>query len=110
MEHSRLKDAIFCHPCYIFVKKSTGCLGLDAFTMKGFKNWKKVTDGMTFPFMEHVGKDLNSPYKIAVKCCDDLNNYSRHISKLIEKQSSQEMENNRLRLKTSIDSVRWLVF
>jgi hypothetical protein len=57
-----------------------------------------------------VGTDPNSPHKIAVKCCEDLKNYSRYIGKLIEKQSSQEIENNRLRLKTSIDSVRWLAF
>jgi glycerol kinase len=36
--------------------------------------------------------------------------HSSHIGKLIEKQTSQEMENNRLRLKTSIDNVRWLAF
>jgi hypothetical protein len=32
-------------------------------------------------------------------------NYSRHIDKLIEKQSSQEIENNQFQLKTSIDSI-----
>jgi hypothetical protein len=57
-----------------------------------------------------VRTNPNSPNKIAVKCCEDLKNYSRHIDKLIEKQSSQEIENNQLWLKTSIDSVRWLAF
>jgi hypothetical protein len=37
-------------------------------------------------------------------------NHSRHIDKLIENQSSQEIEKNRLRLKTLIDSVQWLAF
>ncbi|KAK4579715.1 hypothetical protein RGQ29_029394 [Quercus rubra] len=37
-------------------------------------------------------------------------NYSRHIDKLIEKQTSKELENNRLRLKTSIECARWLAF
>ncbi|XP_062147717.1 uncharacterized protein LOC133856675 [Alnus glutinosa] len=37
-------------------------------------------------------------------------NQSRHIDKLVEKQTSQETENNRLRLKTSVDSVQWLAF
>jgi hypothetical protein len=110
MEYSRAKDAIFCHPCYIFAKKSTSRSELDAFTVKSFKNWKKVNDGMNCPSMRHVGKDSNSLHKIAMKCFEDLKNYSRHIDKLIEKQSSQEMENNRLQLKTSIDSVRWLAF
>jgi hypothetical protein len=40
LEYSESKDAIFCHPCYIFAKKSTDRLGSDAFTVKGFKNWK----------------------------------------------------------------------
>ncbi|XP_062166924.1 uncharacterized protein LOC133873208 [Alnus glutinosa] len=110
LEYSESNDAIFCRPCYIFAKKSTGRLGSDAFTVKGFRNWKKVNDGMHCPLMGHVGTDPNSPHKIAVKCCEDLKNYSRHIGKLIEKQSSQEIENNRLQLKTSIDSVRWLAF
>jgi len=60
--------------------------------------------------MGNVVTNPNSPHKIVVKCCEDLKNYSWHISKLIEKQTSQEMKNNRLRLKTSIDNVRWLAF
>ena len=36
--------------------------------------------------------------------------YSRHIDKLIEKQMSKELENNRLRLKTLIECARWLAF
>ena len=61
-------------------------------------------------YIRHVGKDPNSPHKIVVKCCEDLKNYSRHIDKLIEKQMSKELENNRLRLKTSIECARWLAF
>ena len=45
-----------------------------------------------------------------MKCCDDLKNYSQHIDKLIKKQMSKELENNRLRLKISIECVRWLAF
>jgi hypothetical protein len=55
-------------------------------------------------------KDLNSPHKIVVKCCEDLMHYSQHIDKFVENQSSQEIEKNRLWLKTSIDSVQWLAF
>ncbi|XP_050246945.1 uncharacterized protein LOC126694617 [Quercus robur] len=56
------------------------------------------------------GKNQTSHIKIAVKCCEDLKNYSRLIDKLIEKQTSKELENNRLRLKTSIECARWLAF
>ena len=58
---------------------------------------------MNCPLIRHVGKEPNFPHKIAVKCCEDLKNYSRHINKLIQKQTSKELENNWLRLKTSVE-------
>ena len=103
-------DAIYCLPCYLFGKKPIGRLGSDAFISIGFNNYKKVNDGMTCLLIRHVGKDPNSPHKIAVKCCEDLKNYSQHINKLIEKQMSKELENNRLRLKTLIECARWPAF
>ncbi|XP_059458397.1 uncharacterized protein LOC132187992 [Corylus avellana] len=41
-----------------------------------------------------------------------FNNWKKsgHIDKIVEKQTLQETKNNRLRLKTSIDSVQWLAF
>ena len=36
LEHSPSKYASFCFPCYLFSKKSSGRVGLDVFTMKGF--------------------------------------------------------------------------
>ncbi|KAK4589251.1 hypothetical protein RGQ29_020020 [Quercus rubra] len=110
LEYSPSKDALYCLPCYLFSKKPTGRPGSDVFISTGFNNWKKVKDGMNCPLIRHEGKEPNSPHKIAVKCCEDLQNYSRHIDKLIEKQTSKELENNRLRLKTSIECARWLAF
>ena len=69
-----------------------------------------MKDGMNCPLIRHVRKEPNSPHKIAVKCCEDLKNYPRHIDKLIEKQTLKELENNRLWLKTSIEFARWLAF
>jgi hypothetical protein len=89
LEYSPSKNAIFCHPCYIFAKQATGLPGLYAFTVKGFNNWKKINNRVNYPLMRHVGKYPNSPHKIVVKCCDDLKNNLRHIGKLIEKQSLQ---------------------
>ena len=110
MEYSPSTDAIYCLPCYLFSKKPIGRPGSDVFISTGFNNWKKVKDGMNCPLIRHEGKEPNSPHKIAVKCCEDLQNYSRHIDKLIEKQTSKELENNRLRLKTSIECAQWLAF
>ncbi|KAK4564757.1 hypothetical protein RGQ29_006717, partial [Quercus rubra] len=103
LEYSPLTDAIYCLPCYLFGKKRIGRPGSDVFISTDFNNWKKVKDGMNCPLIRHVGKEPNSPHKIAVKCCENLKNYSRHIDKLIKKQTSKELENNRLRLKTSVE-------
>ncbi|KAK4605151.1 hypothetical protein RGQ29_013284 [Quercus rubra] len=110
LEYSPSTDALYCLPCYLFSKKPIGRPGSDVFISTGFNNWKKVKDGMNCPLIRHEGKEPNSPHKIAVKCCEDLQNYSRHIDKLIEKQTSKKLENNRLRLKTSIECARWLAF
>ncbi|KAK4599518.1 hypothetical protein RGQ29_009535 [Quercus rubra] len=110
LEYSPSTDALYCLPCYLFSKKPIGRPGSDVFISTGFNNWKKVKDGMNCPLISHEGKEPKSPHKIAVKCCEDLQNYSRHIDKLIEKQTSKELENNRLRLKTSIECARWLAF
>ena len=110
LEYSPSTDAIYCLPCYLFSKKPIDRPESDAFISTGFNNWKNVKDGMNCPLIRHVGKEPNSPHKIDVKFCEDLNNYSHHIDKLIEKQTSKELENNRLRLKTLVECARWLAF
>ena len=109
LEYSPTKDAAFCLLCYLF-NKLRGHSGLSIFTIEGFNKWKKVNDEKKCAFLTHVKKDPNSQHKISMRSCEDLMNYSRHISKVIEKQTSQQIANNRLRLKTTIDAIRWLVF
>jgi len=46
----------------------------------------------------------------AMKACEDLLNQSMHINNIINIQSSEQVCKNRLRLKTSIDTIRWLAF
>jgi hypothetical protein len=60
--------------------------------------------------LSHIGDDPCSPHNNAVKCCEDLRNQSRHIDKVLNAQSTEEIKNNRLRVKTSIDVARWLAF
>ena len=45
-----------------------------------------------------------------MRCCVDLMKQSGHIDKVMHAQSSQQILDNRLRVKTSIDVVRWLAF
>jgi hypothetical protein len=70
LEYSPTKDAAYCLLCYLFGKKPIGRPGANAFTIKGFRNWKKVNDGINCAFLVHMGKDLCSPHNNAVKCCE----------------------------------------
>ena len=51
-----------------------------------------------------------SPHNNAINCCDNLKNQSQHIDKVIDKQILEEKLNNQLRLKTSIESIRYLAY
>ncbi len=103
LEYSPTKDAAFCLPCYLFTDKPKAQNGWDAFTVKGFQNWKKVKDGQNCAFLKHMGSDPCSPHNNSVNCCTALLNQSSHIDKAMEKQSKEEVVRNRLRIKTSID-------
>nr|XP_023895481.1 uncharacterized protein LOC112007377 [Quercus suber] len=82
----------------------------DAFTFIGFRSWKKVNNGKNCAVLNHVGEDPCSPHNNAVKYYDDLLNESMHIDKVMNVQNSEQILNNRLRVKTSIDTVQWLTF
>ncbi|XP_019183943.1 PREDICTED: zinc finger MYM-type protein 1-like [Ipomoea nil] len=109
LEYSPSKDAAFCLPCYLFHTQD-GPSGLHAFTTNGFCSWKKVRDGKNCSFLAPIGKDLTSPHRNAEKACSYLMNQQSHIAQHIEKFTSQEVVENRLRLRTSIEATRWLAF
>ncbi|KAI3447341.1 hypothetical protein Pfo_004006 [Paulownia fortunei] len=109
LEYFPSKNAAYCLPCYIFVKPSTHYRA-NTFTTDGFQTWKKVNDGKNCSFMIHEGNSLNSSHKIAVKHCHDLMNPLQHIEKIIDKQSTELVAKNRLRLKVSIDVARLCAF
>ncbi|XP_075645338.1 uncharacterized protein LOC142616350 [Castanea sativa] len=55
-----------------------------------------------------MGKDLNSTHRFAHKACQDLMNQSQHIDTVVGNFTSEQIANNRLILKASIDAVRHL--
>ncbi|KAK8302944.1 hypothetical protein V6Z11_D04G118900 [Gossypium hirsutum] len=57
-----------------------------------------------------MGKDLNSHHNNAQRAYVDLMNKAQHIEVSLDRQTTQQIAANRLRLKTSIDVVRWLSF
>ncbi|OMO49685.1 hypothetical protein COLO4_38446 [Corchorus olitorius] len=98
-------------------RKSTHCLAqdkdlslLDTFTVKGFRTWQKVNSGVNCPLLGHIGKGHNSPHQVAVRSCELLMKKAQHIDIVFSRQTSKEIENNRIRLKASIDCIRWLAF
>nr|XP_025653256.1 zinc finger MYM-type protein 1-like [Arachis hypogaea] len=111
LEYSPEKDAAYCLPCYLF-SKHYGARndGKNAFSELGFSNWKKVNNGVNCAFVCHEGSIPNSPHNLCVKSCDDLMAHSKHINKVLDRHSDETIANNRLRLKTSIDAIRWLAF
>ncbi|GKA41484.1 zinc finger MYM-type protein 1-like protein [Tanacetum coccineum] len=108
LEYSDKKDVAFCFPCYLFSRKPIGRAGSDTFTAKGFNNRRKVNSGTTCPFVNHEGKTPASAHNFSVRCYEDLKNKVCHIEKLINKQMEQEIMDNMLRLKVTIDSTKWL--
>ncbi|KAH9647563.1 TTF-type domain-containing protein [Citrus sinensis] len=109
LEYSPIKDAAFCLPCYLFNTPSAHpkC---KAYTVNGFNVWRKVKDGKNCAFLNHVEKDLNSSHKKAEKSCEDLMRQSQHLPQVFNCYSSHEIENNRLRLKTTVEAIRYLAF
>ncbi|KAL8097414.1 hypothetical protein AgCh_030517 [Apium graveolens] len=78
-----------------------------AFTVDGFRNWKRVNDNERCPFLVHIGKG-NSRHKKEVASLDGLTNITRHIDKVINCQSLEEMKKNRLRWRATIEVVQYL--
>ncbi|XP_029148846.1 uncharacterized protein [Arachis hypogaea] len=82
----------------------------DVYQNQGCRNWKKVNSKKECALLNHIGKDPNSFHHKALKSCDDLMKQSQHIDRLLHKQTSEEIEKNRIRLGASIDCIRWLTF
>ncbi|XP_075486198.1 uncharacterized protein LOC142525794 [Primulina tabacum] len=101
LEYSHSKDTAFCFPSFLFEHKHPRN---PAFIMEGFKYWKRVNDDDRYTFFKHI-KCNTSPHNNAVKYLDNLMNIPRHIDKVINAQSSEEKQNNKLRLTTTIVSI-----
>jgi hypothetical protein len=109
LEYSRKKYEAFCLPYFLFNKPSEHHKQR-VFTIDGFKNWKKVRDGKNCAFLNHIGKDHNSFHRIAERSYEDLKNQSQHIQNVFENFTFEQIVNNRLQLKASIDVVWVLAF
>ncbi|KAF3337584.1 Zinc finger MYM-type protein 1 [Carex littledalei] len=109
-KYSPHTNRAYCLPCFLFSTKPNGKPGSDTFIVSGFQNWRKVSGGKDCVFLSHMGKDSNSAHNFAVSCCENFKNKMGHIETVIEKQTEKEVKEARLRLKASIDSIKWLTF
>jgi hypothetical protein len=55
---------------------------------------KKVHDEKNYAFLTHIREDPCSPHNNGVKNCEDLQNQSRHIDKVLNAQSIGQILNN----------------
>ncbi|KAK9079937.1 hypothetical protein SSX86_001612 [Deinandra increscens subsp. villosa] len=106
LEYSPTTDACYCFLCYIFCDKPNDSHGHDSFIVKGFKNWKKVR-GKDCAFLKHIS---TTQHRSALIFKENLLNQAAHIENVISKQNEELIMKNRLRLKTTIDVIRWLTF
>ncbi|XP_073304657.1 uncharacterized protein [Primulina huaijiensis] len=104
LEYSHNKDAAFCFPCFLFQEKEARYA---AFTVDGFRGWKRVNDGKRCALLMHT-RSPTSPHNNAVESMSALMNVSSHIDKVINAQTLEEVKKNRLRLTATIESIRWL--
>ena len=63
------------------------------FTVKGFKSWKRVSDGVRYALLMHV-KSLTSPHNNAMKSAEDLMKGNKHIDKVLNAKTIEEVQKN----------------
>ncbi|GAA0145795.1 hypothetical protein LIER_05903 [Lithospermum erythrorhizon] len=102
LEYSKSIDKFFCHLCYVFNSPKNP----STFTIDGFQDWK-IVGGKNYALLRHMG-DVNLIHDKDVQCKLDLVNQPHHIPQSFGKQSAQQREDNRLRLKVSIDATNYL--
>ncbi|KAM3214800.1 hypothetical protein ACQJBY_067016 [Aegilops geniculata] len=57
-----------------------------------------------------MGTTPSSAHNFAVRCYENLRNRINHVDEVMKKQTKKRVLDARLRLKTSIDAMRWLMF
>ncbi|PWA76767.1 Zinc finger MYM-type protein 1 [Artemisia annua] len=107
LEYSPTIHSAYCFLCYLFSDKPSERQRSDVFVVEGFDKWKKVNDGKRCAFLKHIG---SSKHKNALAFSENLINQETHIDNILEKLSKEKIYNNRLRLKASVDVIRWLTF
>ncbi|XP_042387995.1 zinc finger MYM-type protein 1-like [Zingiber officinale] len=107
LEYSPLTNKTYCFYCFLFLNDINSS-NISALVNEGFDNWKRVNQGKTCAFLAHIGSVASSPHTMCERMAENLMRPSQHIDNVIHVQAKEEKEKNRLRLRTSIVTVRWL--
>ncbi|XP_042401473.1 zinc finger MYM-type protein 1-like [Zingiber officinale] len=107
LEYSSSTDKAYCFYCFLFLTDPTQP-NLSSLAIDGFNSWKRVCNGDKCAFLTHVGTSSSSHHNASLRKAEGLMKPSQHIDKVMLAVSSEEVQKNRLRLKTTITSVRWL--
>jgi hypothetical protein len=89
--------------CYLFRDCNEGQAGNDAFVINGWNGWNKKCRLAT-----HKG-NASSFHNAVVKRCDALMNQDQSIHVAFDTQTDLTIKQNRIRLNTSINSVRYYI-
>ncbi|KAM5583814.1 hypothetical protein ABKV19_003607 [Rosa sericea] len=103
LEYSDENDKAFCFPCFLFDSDPSRH---SLFTSYGFDNWRRI-GGVQCCFKKHVGK-TGSPHHKSMQDMLGLKHVCRHIDKVMNPQPPELIQQNRLRLKATIEAVRLL--
>jgi hypothetical protein len=63
-----------------------------AFTITGFRNWKKVNDETACSFLIHIESDCGLAHRYSVQCYNNLRNQPCHIEHVVEKQLNEDIK------------------
>jgi hypothetical protein len=89
--------------CYLFRDCNEGQAGNDAFMINGWNGWHNKCRLAT-----HKG-NTSSFHNVGVKRCDALMNQGLSIHVAFDRQTDLTKKQNRIRLNTLINSVRYLL-
>ncbi|XP_042380071.1 uncharacterized protein LOC121972472 [Zingiber officinale] len=107
LEYSPSTNNAYCFYCFLFLN-DVNSSNISALVNEGFDNWKRVNQGKTCAFLAHIGSAASSPHTMCERKAENLMRPSQHIDNVMRAQSKEEKEKNRLHLRTSIVTVRWL--
>ncbi len=101
LEYSVAYDTAHCFYCYLFALRTHKS---DAFTSKGFNNWKKGV----LSFREHAGK-VGGAHNDARLRLEDFKNQKQSIVHVFTSSKLEARNDYRIRLTASLHVVRFLL-